>query len=266
MKLTILFASSVLLRAQALETPLTSPDVVAHELRAYLVKKAPKLPAISTAAQWKAESQRLRAAVLGGVVFHGWPAEWVNSPPRFEDLGFIPSGKGYRMRKLRYEIVPGFRSTAILDEPETMQGKIPAILDVHGHGKLGKAAPEEQKRCINQALQGILALSLDWIGFGELPGKGNQHRNGGYLDLVGANDAGLFYLAMRKGLDYLWVHPNVDRGRIGMTGLSGGGWQTIMLSALDERVAVAVPVAGYAAAVSRIERAVTPVGCSSSRR
>ena len=59
------------------------------------------------------------------------------------------------------------------------------------------------------------------------------------------NAAGLFYLAMRKGLDYLYDNPNVDRSRIAVTGLSGGGWQTIMLGALDERVALSIPVAGY---------------------
>lgn len=39
-----------------------------------------------------------------------------------------------------------------------------------------------------------------------------------------------------------------------MTGLSGGGWQTIVLSSLDERIAAAAPVAGYASFFSRIER------------
>ena len=50
---------------------------------------------------------------------------------------------------------------------------------------------------------------------------------------------------MRRGLDYLYNHPNVDRNRLGVTGLSGGGWQTIILSSLDERVRMAMPVAGF---------------------
>jgi dienelactone hydrolase len=119
---------------------------------------------------------------------------------------------------------------------------------------VGKAAEYKQKRCINFAKRGILALSLEWIYCGELYVPENAHEFGAHLDFVGANTGGLFYLAMRRGLDYLDQHPNVDRARIGMTGLSGGGYQTIMLSSLDPRVSVSVPVAGYSALVSKLER------------
>jgi dienelactone hydrolase len=239
-----------------LEQPLQSPDVVASELRSYVMKKVPRLPTPSSAAQWTSESQRLRREILDHVVFHGWPPEWVNAPLKAEDVGLIPSGKGYRIHKLRYEIIPGFQSTALLYEPEVIRGKIPAILNVNGHvGAPGKAVEYKQKRCINQALQGMLSLNLEWFSFGDLAGFENQHWFGAHLDLAGANGVGLFYLAMRKGLDYLYEHPAVDRSRIGVTGLSGGGWQTIFLSALDDRVQAAVPVAGYASAISRLERA-----------
>jgi dienelactone hydrolase len=238
-----------------LEPPLQAPEVVEHQLRQHLIAQAPALNAPASVEAWTAEAAKLRKRLLDDVILRGWPREWVDAPPRFEDLGPLPAGKGYRMRKLRYEIVPGFYSTAILYEPEHMTGKVPAILNVNGHvGPPGKSVEYKQKRCIQQARMGILALNLEWISFGELSAPENAHWYAAHLELTGAGSAGLFYLAMRRGLDYLYEHPSVDRARIGMTGLSGGGWQTIVLSALDERVILSIPVAGFASVRSRIER------------
>ncbi len=236
--------------------PLTTPDVVASEIRHYLIAKAPPPPVFSDATAWKQEARRIRQRFLDEIVFHGWPREWVTAPPRFEDLGVIPSrDTDYRMRRLRYEIVPGFWSAAILYEPAKLAGKVPAVLNVNGHvGAPGKSVEYKQKRCIQEARMGMLALNLEWLSFGELGNKENQHWNAAQLDLAGANGVGLFYLAMRKGIDYLAAHPNTDPARIGVTGLSGGGWQTIVLSSLDERVTLSTPVAGYSAMRARIER------------
>ncbi len=266
-RLLILFLSAVVMGNLAhgqttprqvgtvLDAAIQTPDVVAFQLRQYLMRRVPKLPAPAGAEQWTTDARMLRKNLLNNVVFHGWPREWVNAPPKFEDLGIIEARKGYRMRKLRYEILPGFYSTAILYEPENMKGKVPAILNVNGHvGAPGKAVEYKQKRCINYARRGMLALNLEWLAMGELDQPENRHWFGAHLDLVGSNAVGLFYLAMRRGLDYLDQHPNADRSRLGVTGLSGGGWQTIVLSALDERVAVAIPVAGYSSLASRIER------------
>jgi len=237
-----------------LEKSLISPEVVRHQLDQYLMQRVPRLPRLLDATSWKEEAKRIRTHVLEEVIFHGWPEDWVNSPPVFEEVESIPSGADYRIQKLRYEIIPGFYSAAILYLPEKLEGKVPAILNVNGHNQPGKALEWKQKRCINFARNGILALNLEWLYFGELRHPENSHWFGAHLDLVGANAAGLFYLAMRRGLDYLASHPLVDQERLGVTGLSGGGWQTIVLSALDERVRVSVPVAGYSSLVSRIER------------
>ena len=230
---------------RALSQTIQSADVVEFQIRKYLSQHVatPRLPA--TAGEWTTESQRIRAHLLNDVIFHGWPKDVVSAPLKFEDAGIIETGKGYRMRKIRYEIVPGFWTTAISYEPASLSGKVPAVLNVHGHGSAGKAFEFKQKRCINQALRGMVALSPEWFGFGELSQETNHHDYGAHLELAGVNAAGLFYLAMRKGLDYLYENPNVDRSRIAVTGLSGGGWQTIVLSALDERVTLSIPVAGY---------------------
>lgn len=236
-----------------------APDVTSYELRRYIAARIPALPAARTAEEWTTEANRLRQRLLSEVVFRGWPQEWVSAPLKAEDLGPMPSGKGYRIRKLRFEIIPGFQTVGILYEPATITGKVPAILNVNGHfGALGKADEAKQKRCINQAKQGIVSLNLEWLNCGELFTPENSHWFGAHLDLVGANAVGLFYLAMRKGLDFLYEHPAVDRARIGVTGVSGGGWQTIVLSALDERISVAVPVAGFSSFHPKLEGMPTP--------
>jgi dienelactone hydrolase len=241
--------------------PLQSPQVVTHELHEYLLQRAPQLPTPKSAQEWTQESDQIRQRLLNDVVFHGWPKDWITSPPKFQDMGEIPAGKGYRLRKLRYEIVPGFYSTALLYEPAKIQGRIPAVLNVMGHwGERGKSMDFEQKLCINQALHGMIALNLEWLGGGDLTSKENAHWLGPELDLVGANGVGLFYLAMRRGLDYLAENPDVDPNRIGMTGLSGGGWQTIVLSSLDPRVKVSIPVAGYGTITERIARQTFAIG------
>ena len=179
-------------------------------------------------------------------MFHGWPKEWVEAAPRFEETGVVEAS-GYRIRKLRYEIVPGFFSAALLYEPLGASGKRAAILNVYGHvGPPGKAVEYEQKRCDHLRAQRHPRVEPRVAGVRRAD-RSERTRTGtrGHLDLVGAHELGFFYLAMRKGLDYLYEHPGVDRERIGMTGLSGGGWQTIVLAALDERVRASAPVAGF---------------------
>ena len=86
-------------------------------------------------------------------------------------------------------------------EPEHLDGKVPAVLNVLGHFPNGKSMLFEQKLCINQALRGMVSLSMAFIGMGELRMEGNEHYFSADLSLVGVNGAGLLYLAMRRGLD-----------------------------------------------------------------
>jgi hypothetical protein len=235
-----------------LSQPIQPTAITTFELQRYLSHRIAPLPSPKTAAEWTTQEDKLRKHILDDIAFHGWPSEWVSSPPNFQQVGSVETGKGYTVRKFRYEIVPGFFAGAILYEPEKINGRAPAILNVIGHEPMGNATEYEQKRYINFAKRGVIALSLGWVGFGELAVKGDDHDDAASLDLVGSNALGFFYLGMRRGLDYLATLPEVDKERLGMTGLSGGGWQTIVLSSTDKRIAVTVEVAGFGSLQSNI--------------
>ena len=93
--------------------PIQQPAESALRLRQYLLQRIPAAPHPASAAEWTSESAKLRRHLLDNVVFYGWPQEWVNAPLKVEDLGVSASGPGYRIRKLRYEIVPGFFSSPL---------------------------------------------------------------------------------------------------------------------------------------------------------
>jgi dienelactone hydrolase len=240
--------------APLLEKPVQAQPVTAYQLQKYLMKRISKPVPPKTAEQWTVEAAKIRKHMLDDVAFHGWPQEWITAAPHFEQTAVIETSRGYRIRKLRYEVFPGMQSTALLYEPNEMKGRVPAILNLIGHDPRGNFTEYEQKRCINFAKHGMLALSLGWFGFGELSQPENSHDFGGHLDLVGSNSLGFFYLLIRRGLDYLATLPQADPKRIGVTGLSGGGWQTTLISAFDERVAASAEVAGLGSLESNLTR------------
>ena len=141
----------------------------------------------------------------------------------------------------------------MLYEPEQLKGRVPVVLNVNGHDSKGKAAPYKQIRCINLAKRGMLALNTEWLGMGQLQGDGFAHNRMNQLDLCGTSGLAVFYLVMERALDVLVDLPHADIDRVAMAGLSGGGWQTILLSSLDRRVTLANPVAGYSSFKTRVE-------------
>ena len=116
---------------------------------------------------------------------------------------------------------------------------------------MGKAAKYKQIRCINQAKRGMIALNVEWFGMGQLRTDGFVHERMNQIDLCGSSGLAPFYLAMKRGLDVLLSQEHADPECVAVTGLSGGGWQTIFISALDMRVTLTDPVAGYSSFKTR---------------
>src|SRR5262249_13945845 len=132
-------------------------------------------------------------------------------------------------------------------------GKAPVSLAVNGHEAKGKAVDYKQIRCINMVKRGMIVLNVEWLGMGQLRGPGYAHGCMNQLDLCGSSGVAPFYLSMSRGLDILLAHSNADPKRVAVSGLSGGGWQTIFISSLDTRVTLTNPVAGYSGFRTRIQ-------------
>jgi len=114
--------------APFLDKPVQPISVTAYQLQKYMMKHIPKPVPPATAEQWAVDAQKLRKHILEDVAFHGWPHEWIVSPPHFEQTAVIETDRGYRLRKFRYEIVPSLYSTAILYQPVAIKERVPAIL------------------------------------------------------------------------------------------------------------------------------------------
>jgi len=253
----LLMGSSFTDAASPLEDVLQRPILDANTTQAETIRlaapKVPTMPECETRKEWETHAEQIRSDVLDKVILRGVPTAWRDGPVNVEMLDEIPCGPGYRMQKLRYEAVPGFWIPAILYLPEKLEGKMPVFMNVNGHDGKGKQANYKQIRCINQAKRGIMALNVEWIHMGQLKVDENGHGRLNQLDLCGISGVGVFYLSIKRGLDVLLSLDHADPSRVGVAGLSGGGWQTILISSLDTRVTLANPVAGYSSLSTRFK-------------
>ncbi len=224
-----------------------APDA---EMKDFLRTAIPRFEAPRDIGAWRRRIPELRREILRNVFLRGFTAAQMESIPKVVWGEVLRPDPSYSVRKLRYEIYPGYWIPALLYDPVTRLKKVPAVMFLMGHGQSGKFWP--QIHCANLARRGMLALNLEFIGMGELGGD-RVHSNIAYLNLTGLSGVGLFYMAMKKGLDILLSHKRADRRRVAATGCSGGGWQSIVISALDPRVTLSVPVAGYTSCRGRVE-------------
>jgi dienelactone hydrolase len=169
--------------------------------------------------------------------------------------------------------MPGHYVSGNLYRPTgKVEGKRPGILNPHGHwpnGRFMEASNAEvknqmatrdkqtgqpaegteesaryplQAKCVGLARMGFVVFQYDMVGYAD--SKAIPHRAGftdAEAELRLQSFMGLQTWNSIRALDFLLSLPDVDPKKIGVTGASGGGTQTFMICAVDDRPAVAFP-------------------------
>lgn len=159
-----------------------------------------------------------------------------------------PAGEydGFRIEKIMFETRPGFWSTGNLYLPDPMpEGKCPAILNVIGHWQRQRLTRMDEadypEQIANFAMMGFVCLVTDMIGMVDSRQISHGY-GGGERELWLSNGLGVQLWNNIRALDLLEGMPEVDADRIGVTGASGGGSQSLFLALLDERIRAAAPI------------------------
>ncbi|TCC99371.1 acetylxylan esterase [Pedobacter hiemivivus] len=143
---------------------------------------------------------------------------------------------GYTVENIAIEILPGLYVNGSLYKPLKVKGKIPVMLSPDGHWAQQRYRADCQIRCAMMARMGVMAVSYDLFAWGEslLQFKSEDHRRS------------LAHTIQTLGgiriLDYVLSLKETDKGRVGISGGSGGGSHTVLMAAMDDRIKLSVPV------------------------
>jgi dienelactone hydrolase len=178
---------------------------------------------------WNKRAKTIKENILNGI-------QWDKISLYGNQLNVIKHSKkmmnGYSVENIAIESFPGFYITGNLYRPLANQKKYAAILSPHGHLKDKRFTDYVQLRGAYLARKGAIVFAYDMVGYGE----STQVRHKMPISML------LQTWNSKRVLDYLLSLPEVDKERVGMTGGSGGGTQTFVLTAIDQRIKVSVPV------------------------
>lgn len=199
----------------------------------------PQEARISSRARWDVFARRLKAHLRLAL---GLTPELPAAPLRVQRVESY-RGDGFRIERFALETLPDFYLTGSLFVPETPAGKCaPAMLQPHGHFERGRLNEADVLRAVALAQAGAYVLSYDMVGYNDqfqIPhwgGESLEWRRWGF------SRAGVQTWNSLCAFEWLRRQPEIDPRRIGCSGISGGGTQSFLLSALEPRLSCAVPV------------------------
>lgn len=224
-----------------------------QQLAAYFAAETAKLAnsplhEIDSLETWKARREGYRQELLEMLGLAPLPEKTPLEPV----ITAVTDHPEFRVERLQFQSRPGLYVTGNLYLPKERSGPVPAILYVCGHGQTKKdgisygSKPNYQHHGGWFARNGYACLIIDTLQLGEIEGihHGTYRYNMWWWLNRGYTPAGVEAWNCVRALDYLETRPEIDAKRLGVTGRSGGGAYSWWIAAIDERIQVAVPVAG----------------------
>ena len=199
-------------------------------------------PSFATLDEWKARREGLRKQVQSAAGLLPFPAR---NPLNAQVFGRIEN-KDYSIEKVYIETLPGFYLAGNLYRPVGKKGPFPGMLAPHGHAQYGRledgALFSVPSRGINHARQGYVVFAYDMIGYNDTMQLPHVFGNTPQEQLWSFGPLGLQTWNSMRALDFLESLSDVDPKRLLVTGESGGGTQTFLLCAVDDRPKWSAPV------------------------
>jgi hypothetical protein len=238
--------------------------IITNEAFTLLEQREHHIKNLSTKADWTNYQNELKRKIGASL------AKFQKTPLNAKVTGKLER-ENFTVEKIIFESHPGFYVTAALFIPKNLPKPAPAVIYCSGHTELGFRSDVYQRVMINLVEKGFVVFAFDPIGQGErlqyvdpqtgkskVGGSTTEHSYAGVQTLLaGTSLSDYFIWDGVRAIDYLETRKEVDAKWIGITGRSGGGTQSALIAASDERIYAVAPEC-YITSFKRLLQSIGP--------